>query len=1299
LTSVSGNGTANGAGGLGQDGILVTMNNVGHSGGVGALTIDGQYGAPGNVMNVSNNTGNGVNVLITGNSLIDNAAYIALPPAATNATVIDYDPLAPLGTAPNPVVATPPNPLPNPLLNVIPQNLNNLGITFTQQTTIQNLNMASNGIATAGDLTGNAIKFVVDGGTVNGTGLTVPTINHNTIANTGVGSSTTTHDGINIQLLNTADVAAFDVSNNSISATNGNGLDVIVNGSNTPTPATATLASLNIANNTITNSTGTIGVSGNGIELQLQNAPWLGAITVDKNTITGNKGDGFQMVNPNTGYTGLTHNADLSVTFTRNTITGNGSLVPSSATSTYPPGAMGIDIVLNNLNATKTTVNVYGETDLGNTISNNASFGLFLQATNQALYNLNVTSDPAAGGPTIKNVFDSNTDAGIAVVAGSFVDASNNLDPTKFSVGNILIDDVTVSNTKLGSHPGLPNYPFKGDGIGILTQQYAEVASFVVGSQTLRNTTLTANAGDGLRLSAIENSKFREQTNDASGNPVTVITPAGQATATLQNIDATNNGANGIDIIRKDNALLSWDTLANTTLFNPANPYSWTSITDNGSFIHMNSVIATGNTGNGLNVAYSNSQFPMTRIDIVDNNPQARNALTGDYIGNSRFDNNGQGMQFTGTADAILVVNVKDTSASKNKGDGILVQNFNRSTFGNVLPTLGDPTLPGAIASTFNGVTINQNGAANTNASANGIEVQVNGGTDPNNISSAAAVAISMTGSATNARNLFDSNGGHDFKLDTERFSRTNINLNAIDMRDTHFVQLGSDGINIVDNGNSRATFNLKNARIGYPTASSTQTGLSGNGISATTNANSALVLNIGDQSIANPDPANAPNVSLYGNKLDGILIQNNGFSSFDGVTYDTSSRFNANRGYSAQMTAGGQFQFNSYNHAIIGSDFSDNGHEGIAVIANSGVASGANFRGVNQFTDINNGGNPNPINVSPIYNTENFMNTNHVVTSNFTLLGSIVSNNGTSTPYNASPSNANGLEIDVSTNSRVFADLRYNTFHGNSLDDVATASFTATSGGFNANGTINTTGALLTPASTRNVVASGIDRVFWEDTAQLAVRFIGNTGDQVHFSSQGSNNPLMGANGAVTTDQGGAKTIINTAVFQVDEFNQTTIQSAASGSSFQGNNVFTVDNSAVDPLGIAGATPPTTLVYSPGGSVNYINYYVNNNATAFTPVRIDNLTSGLSSTVSTYDGSGAFTTAASINAAAGNTIRLHLLDTNTFNQFGVPQNVQSAIVGNFTDHSSGTNRTTGFAFNGPGATYFNFPPINTIFP
>ena len=66
---------------------------------------------------------------------------------------------------------------------------------------------------------------------------------------------------------------------------------------------------------------------------------------------------------------------------------------------------MGIDIVLNNLNATKTTVNVYGETDLGNTVSNNASFGLFLQATNQALYNLNVTADPSAGGTTIKNLY------------------------------------------------------------------------------------------------------------------------------------------------------------------------------------------------------------------------------------------------------------------------------------------------------------------------------------------------------------------------------------------------------------------------------------------------------------------------------------------------------------------------------------------------------------------------------------------------------------------------------------------------------------------------------------------------------------------------------------------------------------------------------------------------------------------------------------------------------------------------------------------------------------------------------
>src|SRR6185436_17858276 len=111
----------------------------------------------------------------------------------------------------------------------------------------------------------------------------------------------------------------------------------------------------------------------------------LAQITINNNDVEGNLGDGYQMLNPDTLAT------DLNVDFTLNRFIGNGSIVPPSPITTYPAGGMGIDIVLSNQNATQTTINVLSKAQGINTVSGSASYGLFLQATNQARYTLNVT--------------------------------------------------------------------------------------------------------------------------------------------------------------------------------------------------------------------------------------------------------------------------------------------------------------------------------------------------------------------------------------------------------------------------------------------------------------------------------------------------------------------------------------------------------------------------------------------------------------------------------------------------------------------------------------------------------------------------------------------------------------------------------------------------------------------------------------------------------------------------------------------------------------------------------------------
>ncbi len=1229
---------------IGQDGIKVTMDNVA----LGAVTIDAQTATlPANIMNVSNNTGNGVNVIVNNGSVIDNTAFNGVL-GAKLVSVIQY--IAPDQPCPTP--------LPNPLLNTVNVNASTaLGIAFTPTLAIQNLNVDNNG--NNANSTGDGIVLTADTlARIVGT----PTINNNTVTNTGLNSTQNSSDGIRVNILGNADVNSVDLVTNDIETNNGNGINAIVN-------KAPTLASLNIFNNTILNNTGGLGTTGSGIVANLIDASALSTITVDKNDVEGNKGDGFQMLNPNTGAT------NLAVNFTHNQFIKNGSIVPPSASTTYPPGGMGIDVVLNNLNATTTTINVLSDAQGINTISNNASFGLFLQATNQALYNLNVTGTGA------RNVFDQNVDAGIAIVGGSFVNPNSSLDPTKFSVGNVKIDNVNITRTIAGSHPSLPNYPFSGDGIGVLMQQYAQMNSFVIGSAAARNTTLANNAGDGLRINAIEQSQFRQ----TLANGTTAVTPLGQATILLQQIDATANTRNGIDIIRRDNALLSWDDKANpnAALFQLGNEFSWQAITDTGSFIHINDVIATGNTINGLNISTTNAQFPITRVDIVDTNPVVLkyNPKT---VGHSVYDSNtGRGMQFIASADSILVVNARDTSASDNRAGGVLVQTFNRATFGDVLTAtpLGDPTSDNSIRSTFNGMLISGNGRANLNANAHGFEVQANGGSDPFNVSSSSVVNISMTKSATNGRNTFDSNGGDDWRITASRFSSNYFNLNRIDMRDTAFVHLNSDGMHILTTDSSKTQVDLTNTSIGYPTASSTQTGLSGDGIDARTTSGSILTLNIGNTLALNrfgdgiaagaADPVNAPDVSIYGNQLNGIVIRGQSGSGFVGNVFDTASRFNGNRGLSGELQDS-NISVTSIDHSL----FSDNSFEGIAMITNAKSQSGAAAVIPSIFDGPAFG---------PGYQLYNFLNLGHTTDATFVMTNSRVENNGSATPYVNSTQNVNGLEIDVSTRTKFVADIRNNIFHGNTLDDVATASFTATSGGFNANGTIAGP-AINTPGS---IDTSTTDTIFLEDTAQLDMRFMHNVGDQIHVSSAGSNNPNMGANGANRTDPNTKFTgQQQTALFQVNAFHYDVVKTVTSNNVFTGTNVLPLDaptaatvQDAVNFPGAKVLPANINLVRNlEAGIVNQANFYTNPNAnppnvvtpTAFTQVRVDDLTNNINGTnnngVIGYTAGGQFTLAGagSTGIAVNDVFRVHLLDTNTFNQFGVAQDVEGAFSAGF---------------------------------
>ena len=1181
LTSVSGNGTANSAV-LGQDGIKVTMSNVAN----GALTIDGAISGGGNTV-VNDNTGNGVNVLIDQGTVLNNVAFNNALLLNAGSTV---DVLPDVSVVVCPV--NPTDPLTDPLFGVLPTLNVGAATTFNSPLSIQNLNMDGNGSATGGNTSGNGIQLAVTGPVTQVVGS--PTINNNIINNTGVGSSTTTHSGIAIQLAGAADVG----------------------GAATP-------------------------------------------ILIDANTITNSTNDGIQILNPSTLN-------PLVVNVTGNTITGNGSVVANTGIG------MGIDVLLNNVLAQtqNMTLNVLGDNGI-NTISNNESFGVHIDARQMSTFALNVTSTGA------QQIFDGNADAGIGVEAGGTTNAI-------FSTGSVNISNVLVENTRQNFH-NLLNFPFQGDGLGVQTTGYAVINNFVVGDATTRNTTFLNNgtinaayggagpaAGDGINIHAIDNSKFQ---------PLV----AGDATILIQNTDVTGNLGDGINLFRTDNALMSIDS--GGAIVNV--------IDDTESFVHVNSVHATGNHRAGLNMFTTGGVLPVTRIDIEDKTSPFNSAVPG-----SVYSGNGIGMKFVSQADAVLVANVIDAVTNNNgafagagagTGDGVYIQTDQRATFGDMLqPISGSYSVfnPVAVASQFLGLT-------STGNTANGFEIVSN---------DASAQKVTMTNSTNTARNLFDNNQGDGIRMTNNGAyfqggdSNANLFMQHVDVFNSSLGTTG-DGVHVITNSGANSRVTLMDAAIGAPRpANSTTPGLRGNGINLSTNGTSNLNAIIGDQTTGG-DPANAPDVSIYGNALNGILVTNSGSSTFSDVVYNVASRFNAGRGYSALMSGTN----NNYQHGIDHSLFDHNTREGIGFVTNTGFH--------NQIQDqfANGGVADQPINS---WGTRrDFLRLNTDLLAGLTLTNSTITNNGTfPNPYSAATPVVNGLLIDVSTNSHVNADIRSNVFGGNKADDMRTQAHIQTSGGFDANG--NPTGAQINTNASINAGTNANDIIFQNETAQMDMRFMFNKGDHIFLTAS-----------ALESDAGGGKPgpsgntgPVETAIFQVNAFHYATVTGVGSTTVFNGTPVLALDaatGTIVDPLTgqtvqsaivnsnltetnptVPGQTPTPTTPFHTNG------FYTNSDPNANTAVRVD-FRSGAdvlqTRTISAYNSAtGQFTLASALPVAptAGDIFRIHLLDTNTFDE---PANPKQDIEATFTNAFSNLN-TGSIGSNGSGGAHVTFRPLGSFF-
>ncbi|MCX7411044.1 MAG: right-handed parallel beta-helix repeat-containing protein [Planctomycetales bacterium] len=204
---------------------------------------------------------------------------------------------------------------------------------------------------------------------------------------------------------------------------------------------------------------GTTG-TGHGVNFQTVTNSDITAAVVSNNTIDGNAGDGFRLVNPNTA------GAPIGLTFQDNTITTN-------------TGA-GIELQLNS----SEVANVHIESlTTGNQISNNGSFGLHLDGQNTAQINL------AMDGAGAANVLDANRDAGVGI---NLVNATT---------GSITVANSTFSNTTNGA-----NALFNGGGMEVRLADTAAVTPFTIGDAVLNNVTFSNNAANGFSLLLNDNS-------------------------------------------------------------------------------------------------------------------------------------------------------------------------------------------------------------------------------------------------------------------------------------------------------------------------------------------------------------------------------------------------------------------------------------------------------------------------------------------------------------------------------------------------------------------------------------------------------------------------------------------------------------------------------------------------------------------------------------------------------------------------------------------------------------------------
>lgn len=878
-------------------------------------------------------------------------------------------------------------------------------------------------------------------------------------------------DAVRVSLIDDAVLTNAQFINNTLNSSAGDGIEINAGGR-------SVVQNLNVQGNQIQNS------SGNGLRISadgpaatinariggLQQNVLGGVSFSEANDFSNNGGDGLSIFAANGGV--------IRGSVVNNLLVNNGSngLSLLSENGTLDFGTLPDRVITNNT--------ITDNNGIGIELVSNASVGMMSRI--DAIVRNNTISNNTGGG-VISTMGGTSafgvTNNEVNLVLGGTASQSN------------VIEDNTVTGVSFG------------------------VAGNAKGTIDLRNASVTNSNGDGITLTR-------------SGSSL--------LTATIENVTSTGHTGSGLVVDVQGND----KTDLNQPMSGTINTVSWNNnnFSDNGQdgarFIVRGDaqLIAdgennqtTGNVNNGVAITTSeNASFG----DATDGVPPGRRVrLNGTNASNNGLD----GFSITATENSRVLVNVTsertaattvgahaganvngDTNISGNGREGIHVTTTGGSSDILVSSTTGTTTISGNGGGDRDGVDANGDGILDGDGvvdGGSGIRWDASGSSDGTVRVTGTDILGHIAGPqedvTTNGNGILDA--GEDINgngiLDTGEDGNDDVDV------------VGGDGIQYNVFGNATATLVVGGAGVGDGNRIQNN-GDDGIAISATgagANISRPVISIVGNTIGGSRNGVDAGNGGdgLSVNILGGTAASGNASGPILQMTAtDNLISNNTGRGVNLLVTGAagerdrenGNSGFDPVRVTLTGNTIATNGTEGIFFRGDSEMNQGrfttlgnTGFPGDDRtqafaFYDPNQpqflAGNVGSVNGNTAFSTGApdgalaYLNLRTVQNSFLTVVGNTVQNNGVGTV------SGEGVVLSVGTGSYLAADVRNNIFGGNLEEDFRTESFLSFG---NTTASIDTTGV------------GTVDTIFHDDSAQLDMRFLGNTGNQIALSSTGA--------------------------------------------------------------------------------------------------------------------------------------------------------------------------------------------------